>query len=177
MVECISLKSVICVLPLPRSTHFSTVSLLCVSIIMSHVSCFLCKMSHTDVRDLHTQLIECIEQLYQREQELEDTQGVVQSLEESLVGIKQQMTGLYYDYAARSEVYDAQLLQQKKGMGYILSGGDVVVVFVVVCCWFGCVVPLWCFSFSFCCSYVWCQEFVFRDVDHTSYVINMNYYF
>ena len=59
-----------------------------------------------DVRDLHTQLVECLEQLYSREQELEDTNSIVSTLETQLVAIKQQMTSLYYDYALKSEQYE-----------------------------------------------------------------------
>jgi hypothetical protein len=67
-----------------------------------------------DVRDLNSQLIECLEQLYAREQELEDQSAVVATLEENLVGIKQQMTALYYDYAQRSDTWEAREAQLKK---------------------------------------------------------------
>lgn len=67
-----------------------------------------------DVRDLNSQLIECLEQLYEREQELEDTNTVVSTLEENLVAIKQQMTALYYDYAQRSDSWEAREAAFKK---------------------------------------------------------------
>lgn len=67
-----------------------------------------------DVRDLNSQLVECLEQLYEREQELEDTNAVVSTLEENLVAIKQQMTALYYDYAQRSETWEARESSLKK---------------------------------------------------------------
>jgi chromosome segregation ATPase len=67
-----------------------------------------------DVRDLNSQLIECLEQLYQREQELEDTNAVVSTLEENLVGIKQQMTALYYDYAQRADTWEQREVTLKK---------------------------------------------------------------
>lgn len=67
-----------------------------------------------DVRDLNSQLIECLEQLYEREQELEDQSKVLATMEENLAGIKQQMTSLYYDYAQRSELWEKRELQHKK---------------------------------------------------------------
>jgi chromosome segregation ATPase len=67
-----------------------------------------------DVRDLNSQLVECLEQLYQREQELEDTNAVVSTLEENLVGIKQQMTALYYDFAQRADTWEQREAVLKK---------------------------------------------------------------
>ena len=67
-----------------------------------------------DVRDLNSQLIECLEQLYEREQELEDQSKVLSTMEENLAGIKQQMTSLYYDYAQRSELWEKRESQHKK---------------------------------------------------------------
>jgi len=66
------------------------------------------------VRDLHTQLVECIEQLYTREQELEDTHAVVATLESNLVSIKQQMTSLYYEYASSVDKWEATQTQYKQ---------------------------------------------------------------
>ncbi len=61
-----------------------------------------------DVRDLHAQLIECLEQLFDREQELEAQSGIVAGLEESLVAIKQQMSALYFDYADKADLWSAR---------------------------------------------------------------------
>lgn len=66
------------------------------------------------MRDLHTQLVECIEQLYTREQELEDTHAVVATLESNLVSIKQQMTSLYYEYASSVDKWEATQTQYKQ---------------------------------------------------------------
>ena len=50
----------------------------------------------------------------QREQELEDTNAVVSTLEENLVGIKQQMTALYYDFAQRADTWEQREAVLKK---------------------------------------------------------------
>ena len=54
-----------------------------------------------EVKDLNGQLVECLEQLFEREQELDEQRGVVAALEENLVFIKQQMAVVYQDFAVR----------------------------------------------------------------------------
>ena len=39
-----------------------------------------------EVKELNGQLVECLEQLYEREEELEEQRSTVTSLEENLVG-------------------------------------------------------------------------------------------
>jgi septal ring factor EnvC (AmiA/AmiB activator) len=57
---------------------------------------------YNQVKDLNSQLIECLEQLYQREEELEDQRNTVNSLEENLIFIKQQMATVYYDFSIQT---------------------------------------------------------------------------
>ena len=64
-----------------------------------------------DVRDLNGQLIECLEQLYERETELEDHKKVITSLEENLIAVKQQTTSLYYDYTKKSDAWESKMKQ------------------------------------------------------------------
>ena len=54
-----------------------------------------------DVRDVYSQLVECLEQLYEREQELEDSKSALEAMETSLVAVRQQAAVLYLDYAQR----------------------------------------------------------------------------
>jgi hypothetical protein len=60
-----------------------------------------------DIRDLYSQLVECLEQLYEREQELEDTRSGLQAMEESLVAVRQQTAALYLEFAQRSDQWEA----------------------------------------------------------------------
>ena len=61
-----------------------------------------------EVKQLNGQLVEALEQLHEREMELEEQQVVTSALEENLVNIKQQMAGLYHDFAQRSESWEAR---------------------------------------------------------------------
>ena len=54
-----------------------------------------------DVRDVYSQLVECLEQLYEREQELEDSKSTLEVMENSLVAVRQQAAVLYLDYTQR----------------------------------------------------------------------------
>lgn len=61
-----------------------------------------------EVRDLNAQLIECVEQLYERETELNDTKDVISNLEENLVAIKQQTTVMYFDFAEKCSQWETK---------------------------------------------------------------------
>lgn len=66
-----------------------------------------------EVKNLNAQLIESLEQLYEREQELEDQQTFIAAQEDSMVEIKQQLATLYFDYANRSDVWDKREKEYK----------------------------------------------------------------
>lgn len=66
-----------------------------------------------DVKDINGQLVECLEQLFERERELEESSALVAGLEDSLVAIKQQMASVYYDFAQRSESWEAREKEMK----------------------------------------------------------------
>lgn len=61
-----------------------------------------------EVKDINGQLVECLEQLFERERELEESQTVVSGLEDNLVAIKQQLAAIYYDFAQRSEAWESR---------------------------------------------------------------------
>jgi len=61
-----------------------------------------------EVKDINGQLVECLEQLFERERELEESSSVVAGLEDNLVAIKQQLAAVYYDYAQRSDAWEAR---------------------------------------------------------------------
>lgn len=61
-----------------------------------------------EVKELNAQLIECLEQLYEREGELEEMKDVVITLEDKLIAIKQQMATVYHDYSQRSETWESR---------------------------------------------------------------------
>ena len=67
-----------------------------------------------DVKDLNGQLVECLEQLYEREEELEEQRGTISELENSLVTIKQQVASLYHDFAAKMDTWDEREKQYKR---------------------------------------------------------------
>ena len=67
-----------------------------------------------EVRDLNGQLVECLEQLYEREQELEEQHVAIEGLENTLVKSKQQMAALYYDFAKRCEAWELREKQYKE---------------------------------------------------------------
>jgi outer membrane murein-binding lipoprotein Lpp len=60
----------------------------------------------SEVKDLNAQLVECLEQLFEREQELEEQQQQIIGLEDTLVCIKQQSAALYYDFAKRMDAWE-----------------------------------------------------------------------
>lgn len=55
-----------------------------------------------EVKDLYAQLVQCLEQLFERDVELDQTRGFVRSYESQLGDMKLQMTILYHDFAQRS---------------------------------------------------------------------------
>ena len=44
------------------------------------------------------QLVECLEQLASREDELRNQTGLVEHLEETMVAVQQQLAAVYYDF-------------------------------------------------------------------------------
>lgn len=59
-----------------------------------------------EVKEINGQLIECLEQLQEREQELVAQHELTSNLEETLLQIKQQMAALYHDFAIRSDAWE-----------------------------------------------------------------------
>jgi hypothetical protein len=59
-----------------------------------------------DVRDLNSQLIECLEQLYEREGELDEQKNIVDGLEANLLEIRQQLASVYHDYTKKSDSWE-----------------------------------------------------------------------
>ena len=59
-----------------------------------------------EVKQLNGQLVEALEQLHERELELDEQNEVTSVLEENLVHIKQQMASLYHDFAHRSDNWE-----------------------------------------------------------------------
>jgi len=59
-----------------------------------------------EVKQLNGQLVEALEQLHERELELEEQNDVTSVLEENLVHIKQQMASLYHDFAHRADTWE-----------------------------------------------------------------------
>ena len=68
----------------------------------------------TEVRDINAQLVESLEQLFEREQELEEHQLMIANLEDTLVAIKQQMAALYYDYSKKMDTWEEREKQYRK---------------------------------------------------------------
>lgn len=77
-----------------------------------------------EVKELNSQLIECLEQLYERENELYETRGVVSSLEEALVNIKSQTAVLYYDFAEKSVEWERKEKQAKVELLTVIGERD-----------------------------------------------------
>lgn len=61
-----------------------------------------------EVKDLYAQLVQCLEQLFERDIELEQTRGFVKTYESQLGDMKLQMTILYHDFAQRSRQWNEQ---------------------------------------------------------------------
>ncbi len=66
-----------------------------------------------DYKELNGQLIECLEQLYEREEEINGQRSIITNLEETLTSIKQQMAALYHDYAHKADAWDSREKQYK----------------------------------------------------------------
>ena len=66
-----------------------------------------------DYKELNGQLIECLEQLYEREEEINGQRSIITNLEETLTTIKQQMAALYHDYAHKADAWDSREKQYK----------------------------------------------------------------
>ena len=88
-----------------------------------------------DVKDLNSQLIECLEQLYDRENELQQQQIIISSLEENLISVKQQTTALYYDYTKKSDLFDSKIKQMEtdnKNLNEVIIIIIIIIVVVVI---------------------------------------------
>lgn len=77
-----------------------------------------------EVKEINGQLVECLEQLHERELELSEQHAITSTLEESLMSIKQQMAALYHDYASRSEVWESREKQYKDSSQALLHERD-----------------------------------------------------
>jgi chromosome segregation ATPase len=77
-----------------------------------------------EVKDLNGQLVECLEQLHERELELSEQHAVTSSLEESLTTIKQQLAALYHDFAAKSDTWDKREKEYKDASQALLHERD-----------------------------------------------------
>jgi len=66
-----------------------------------------------DYKELNGQLIECLEQLYEREEEINGQRNIISNLEDTLTTIKQQMAALYHDYAHKADAWDSREKQYK----------------------------------------------------------------
>jgi hypothetical protein len=77
-----------------------------------------------EVKDLNGQLVECLEQLFEREQELEEQHQHIASLEDTLVAMKQQMASLYYDYAKRMDSWEEREKQYKADMSQLRNAKE-----------------------------------------------------
>jgi hypothetical protein len=77
-----------------------------------------------EVRDLNAQLVECVEQLFEREDELNETRVVVGGLERTLVGVKQQLATLYYDHSKRAEEWRVREKQVRADLSTVLNERD-----------------------------------------------------
>lgn len=74
-----------------------------------------------DVRDLNGQLIECLEQLYEREEELREQKSTVAAMEDDMIAMKQQMACLYYDFAQRADAWDTREVQYKQHINSLVE--------------------------------------------------------
>ena len=77
-----------------------------------------------EVKNLNVQLIECLEQLYERESECEEQRNTISSLEDNLVNVKQQVAALYYDFAQRAEAWESREKQMKSEAEALLHKRD-----------------------------------------------------
>eukprot|EP00981_Chlorochromonas_danica_P012527 scaffold5121_cov223-Ochromonas_danica.AAC.5 len=74
-----------------------------------------------DVRELNTQLIECLEQLYEREEELSGQKQVLSDYEAHLADAKTQMIILYHDFAQQQREWqqkEKQLLDEHRQISF-----------------------------------------------------------
>lgn len=70
-----------------------------------------------DFRNIHAQFIECLEQLYDREKEVEEQGLIIASFEDHLVSVKQQVSGLYYDFIKRSSTWESREKECRNEIG------------------------------------------------------------
>ncbi len=66
------------------------------------------------MKEINAQLIECLEQLYDREQELEDQKMIISNYDKTLGDIRQQMVVCYHDFARRKKEFDSKIEQLQK---------------------------------------------------------------
>ena len=67
-----------------------------------------------DFKRLHAQLIECVEQLFEKEQELIENQNIIKNIENTLVQVKQHTASLYYDFSMKSSTWEQREKQYKQ---------------------------------------------------------------
>ena len=77
-----------------------------------------------DVKELNGQLVECLEQLQEREQELSEQHIITSGLEDNLVTIKQQMAALYHDFASRCDAWEKREKEYKEASSDLLNERD-----------------------------------------------------
>jgi centrosomal protein CEP290 len=77
-----------------------------------------------EVKELNGQLVECLEQLHERELELAEQHAVTSGLEDSLIGIKQQMAALYHDFSSKSDTWEKREKEYKDSSKALLNERD-----------------------------------------------------
>ena len=77
-----------------------------------------------EVKELNGQLVECLEQLHERELELSEQHTITSTLEESLISIKQQMAALYHDFANKAETWEKREKEYKDSCQTLLYERD-----------------------------------------------------
>jgi chromosome segregation ATPase len=77
-----------------------------------------------DVKKVYGQLIECIEQLYEKDQEIVQQQSVIETIEKSLMSMKQHMATLYYDYSLKYETWETREKQYKQELSELINDRD-----------------------------------------------------
>jgi len=77
-----------------------------------------------ELKELNGQLIECLEQLYEKEEELQQQKVVIDNLEDYLVEVKQQMAAMYFEYAQRANEWEEREKAMKKETSSLISERD-----------------------------------------------------
>ena len=77
-----------------------------------------------DVKELNGQLVEVLEQLQEREAELNEQHTITIGLEDKLVTMKQQMAALYHDFSSRSGAWEKREKEYKEASTALLNERD-----------------------------------------------------